>query len=185
MQSGEQRIGLSRQAVQQRRPVGVDLFVEQLLGPLPIADRDQEVLLAAIREAFLLQSAIEPLSAIETDAHGEGEPTLQAHVAQAELLMLEVVVEVLTSRGFGDEDDVAAIVFADAEGAAAFDATEDGDAAGGETALLGDGQGGGFFVDVGAVEVMDAVAVGGGQRLGLADQRFAELFDVGGVLLDE
>src|SRR5262249_14202085 len=184
-QVGQQGVRLLRQAVQQGRPVGVPLHVEQLLGTRPVLDRHQQVVLAAVAEVLALEVAVQPVAAVEADAHGEGEPALQTDVAQAELLVQEVVVEVLAAGRFGLQVDVAALVLADAEGATAFDAAEDGDATGAQATLLRDGQGGGFLVGVGAVEVMDAVAVGRGQGFGAARQFLGELGGVAGVVLDE
>src|SRR5206468_1228697 len=107
------------------------------------------------------------------------------HVAQTEPVVEEVVIEVLTAPGLGPQFDVAAVVLAHAEGAAAFDATEDGDATGCQAALTRDLQGGRFLVDVWTVEIVNVVAVGLGHGFAAADEGSGESFGMSGVLLEE
>ena len=81
------------QGVEFGDPIGLELLVQELLGPCPILDPEKLVLAPLVLQVFPVHLARQPLASVEADLDLEGEPGLQAHVQPAELGVEVVVIQ--------------------------------------------------------------------------------------------
>jgi hypothetical protein len=125
-----QRMTLCEQALQQLRPIGLQLLIAQPLRRRHVGKVGKAVALLHKAEACFLELLRQPLAAIETDGHGERKPSLQPQVEQpvARVQEVEVEVEALALPGLKHELPVPRIAL-HAKGAARLHATVDADQA--------------------------------------------------------
>src|ERR1700757_855411 len=74
-------------------PVGLQLSIGQLLGFLPIINRNKTVFPPTITDPSSIQLLGQPLPTIETEINAKREPTLHPRMHEAENRMQKVVVE--------------------------------------------------------------------------------------------
>ncbi len=87
-----QGMNLLRQAPQQFRPVGPQLLVQQLLGPLVVFDPDKAVALLAIFQPLFVHLPRQPFPSIQAHLNIEGKPGLQTgiHPSQFGMDLVEI-----------------------------------------------------------------------------------------------
>ena len=103
-------------------------FVGQGLGFLGIVDVDESVFDLLIRDPLLIQSAGEPVVAVEIELQTKGGPSGDAKITQAEFLVDEIDVIVQASAGgVLEERSVRLLVVPGLEGGAGFHGGKDVD----------------------------------------------------------
>jgi len=153
--------------LEQVRPIGAGLFVEQSLRELGIVDGGDEVALLLKGDAALLEFAGEPKSAVESDADGEREPALNTDIAQAEALVKKVVIQVRATNGFLAWLEESLAVFAQPKRQAGFLTGDERDASTGALVLTREFERDGFFVDGRTIQMDDGHAFTIGLSVGL------------------
>jgi len=180
-----QRMSLVEQATEQPWPVGAQLLVEQGLGAGGFLHPDKAIVALAIGQSALIHLAGQPVAPVQAKVHGEGKPSLDADVAQAQFVVKEVVIKVETFAGFEHQMNVFGLaVAAHGVGQTVFQRAEDGDQAGGHAVLAGDLPGQRFFADLtagqpaeGASGYFGAGVSGGFEARGQPVGESAEVFD--------
>ena len=127
----------------------------------------------------------EPVAPVEAEVHGEGKPGLHTHMAQAQFLVLEVMVEVEAFAGFEHQVNVFGLaVAAHGVGQTVFQRAENGDQTGGHAVVAGDLAGQVFFAGLAAGQIAEGspgllgTGVGGGfDARGQSLGESAEVFD--------
>jgi hypothetical protein len=160
----------------------VHLVVEQALGQGDVGDGGEEVVAALRGDAAVVQLLGQPAAAVAAAADGAGEPALQPDVAPAEVGVAQVVVGVGAADRLLAGLDQPLGVAAEAVGPGGLLAGQQRPAAGGAAVALGQVEGDGFLVDVGAVEVAQGHVAA--RFEGLAAQGLGEVFGVVGEVLE-
>ena len=98
-----QRIELLGKTLQQLRPVGLQLLVQQLLGTRVVLDKRKAVALLLVPQSLLLHLARQPLATIYPHLHVERKPGLYAGIQPSQLRVFLVPVKHVTrSHATGD-----------------------------------------------------------------------------------
>ena len=90
---------------------------------------EEQIAFALKGNAALFELTIQPLSAVQSDADGEREPALDAHVAKAETFMLKVVVIMHATARLLAWLDQATLVLAETIDGTGFQTGQQGDPA--------------------------------------------------------
>lgn len=102
-------IELWEEALPQVGPVGLQLLVEQPLGPREVLDPDKTIALPAVLESSLIHLTGQPFPAVDGDLNMEGKPGLDTGMHPSQQGMDLVMIE---HMGWLDAaDDVMAQVF--------------------------------------------------------------------------
>jgi hypothetical protein len=185
VQKVPQRMNGLDEFLKQGRPIGVRLFVEQLLREIGIVNGGDEVALLLKGNAALSEFASEPKSTIESDADGEREPTLNPDIAQAEALVKKIVIQMGAANGFLARLEESLAVFAEAKRQAGFLTGKEGDASAGALVLAREFESDGFLVDGRTIQMDDGDAFAVGEGVGLLAEDAGEFFAVIGKVLAE
>ena len=161
------------------------MLVEQRLRQGRVVHLHEQVAQALAGAAALAQLLVKPRAAVEADADAEGEPALDADVAQPQALVLEVVVVVQALADLLAGLDQTPGVLAQAVGGTGLDATEHGHAALAWGPALRQLQGGGFLVRGGAVQGEQGDVLLLGQGFGAPAQLLGQLLGMVGEVLEE
>jgi len=169
--------------LQQGRPIGTRLFVEQLLGKLGIVNGGDQIAMTLKSDATLLEHPRQPQPAVEADAQGEREPGLHADVTQAEALVQKVVIEVVAAYALLTRREQALIVAAQAISQSGLLTGEQGNASAGAAVLARQFEGESVLIDGRTVEMHRGNVLALGLFLALATQRGREFFAIVGEIL--
>jgi len=163
----QERVDLTRPAIQDLDPAEPREAVGQGLGLERVVELGEGIVVLHEAAARVVELPREPVMAVDIDLRGEGEPGLDADVAEAELGIEEVEVE-NTLRAAGEDESGAALAIAEFDGAAGLLAAKDADEALAQAAradLLLDE----VFLAVVPLEVLVRGAVLGGEVFGVAN----------------
>ncbi len=146
--------------IQSGGPGGMDLLIHEGLGFGGIRQTDETVVTPAIGEPRSIHSAGEPLAAVHADLDGEGRPTLNAGVHEAEDRIDQVMVEGESLAEAGHQLQTFGVsVPVDLEAGARLDRGEHGDEPGFDAVAKSDAAGDGLLVGVRGREVLDGAAL--------------------------
>ncbi len=140
------------------------------------------VVVLTIADSRLRQVACQPVSAIQADLHGEGEPGLQPHVQESELGMLEVMIQVCALSPAAFNGNLLGLPIAtNPQCGAGLNAPQNADQPLCDLVTSGDFQGDVLFADLRAVQEFDLAPVLAGVPQRLVDQLLRHLL---GMLLE-
>jgi len=86
------RIQTVRDAIEQPRPIGAQLLIQQLLRTFPILDPNETVILLLITNPFLFHLARQPFSPVDTYLNRERKPRLNPRVHPPQFRILPVLI---------------------------------------------------------------------------------------------
>src|SRR6185503_3135796 len=119
---------LSKEAVQLRWPIGLQLFVHQALCSFEMTDPREAILFFGVIHMVAIQLPAQPFTAVNADLNQEGKPALEPYVHEAKLRMQVVEIEMLAHTACQLEFELFGLgIAAQKVGAAGFHTPEHSD----------------------------------------------------------